>query len=296
MVKSATDGRTYRTAAFAALAGVTSRTLRHYDRLGLLKPKRTAAGYRVYAERDLETLEEIVALKFIGIPLKDIPAIRRQSTGSFADVLRAQRLALEAKQRNLTRAIAAVAAAETSLHSGTPIDGQLFRQIIEVMHMETNHEDTIASYVGMLRAKITHLSGLSPEQRAALQQDWQKLVDDVKAAADEDPGGPTAQGLLDRWLAFLQALTGTDPATITADHAENALRATPELRDALWARRAEWMPPDVGRDTRVPAGAEDAVARARERSQAFANPEVLEFIKRVRAARMAMNNQREAKD
>jgi DNA-binding transcriptional MerR regulator len=83
--------RTYRTAAFAALAGVTSRTLHHDDRLGLLRPKRSSAGYRIYSQRDLETLEESVALKFIGIPLKDIAAIRRRSRGSFIDILRAQR-------------------------------------------------------------------------------------------------------------------------------------------------------------------------------------------------------------
>ena len=77
--KTPVGARTYRTAAFAALAGVTPRALRHYDRLGLLKPRRTTAGYRIYTERDLETLEEIVALKFIGVPLKSIPAIRRRS-------------------------------------------------------------------------------------------------------------------------------------------------------------------------------------------------------------------------
>ena len=60
--KTPAGARTYRTAAFAALAGVTPRALRHYDRLGLLKPRRTTAGYRIYTERDLETLEEIVAL------------------------------------------------------------------------------------------------------------------------------------------------------------------------------------------------------------------------------------------
>ena len=69
------DSRTYRTREFAELAGVTVRALHHYDRLGLLKPRRTPAGYRAYAARDLEALEQIVALKFIGIPLKDIPIL-----------------------------------------------------------------------------------------------------------------------------------------------------------------------------------------------------------------------------
>ena len=58
---------------FAALTGVTVRTLHHYDRLGLLKPSRyTRAGYRLYSERDLSRLEQIVALKFIGFSLKEI--------------------------------------------------------------------------------------------------------------------------------------------------------------------------------------------------------------------------------
>jgi DNA-binding transcriptional MerR regulator len=266
---------------------VTPRALRHYDRLGLLKPRRTTAGYRIYTERDLETLEEIVALKFIGVPLKSIPAIRRRSRGSFADALRAQRVTLEARQRTLARAIAAVGAAENALASGTAIDVQLFRQINEVMHMDTGHEDTIANYVTLLRAKAWHLSGLSPDQRASLKEQWGKLVADIKATVDEDPAGPKAQGLLDRWLAFLQALTGADPAKLSERHAESALGETPDIREQLWARRAEWMPPDAGRDALAPADAEKAFARASQWSESYASPEVLEFIKRARAARMS---------
>jgi hypothetical protein len=56
--------QTYRTREFAKLAGVTVRALHHYDRLGLLKPRRTPAGYRAYSTRDLEGLEQIVALKW----------------------------------------------------------------------------------------------------------------------------------------------------------------------------------------------------------------------------------------
>lgn len=56
----------YQVREFAELAGVTVRTLHHYDRLALLKPKRrTAAEYRLYEEKDLERLERIVALKYL---------------------------------------------------------------------------------------------------------------------------------------------------------------------------------------------------------------------------------------
>jgi MerR family transcriptional regulator, thiopeptide resistance regulator len=45
----------------AALAGVTVRTLHHYDRIGLLSPSgRTAAGYRQYSPSDLERLHRVL--------------------------------------------------------------------------------------------------------------------------------------------------------------------------------------------------------------------------------------------
>lgn len=64
--------RRYQVHEFADLAGVTVRALHHYDRLGLLRARRTDAGYRLYTARDLERLEQIVALKFFGLPLKQI--------------------------------------------------------------------------------------------------------------------------------------------------------------------------------------------------------------------------------
>ena len=44
----------YRIHEFARLAGVTVKALRHYDRLGLLRPRRTGSGYRVYSDSDLD--------------------------------------------------------------------------------------------------------------------------------------------------------------------------------------------------------------------------------------------------
>jgi DNA-binding transcriptional MerR regulator len=65
--------RTYQPHEFARRAGVTVRALHHYDRLGLLEPSgRTSAGYRLYSDRDLVRLEQIVSLKFIGFPLNQI--------------------------------------------------------------------------------------------------------------------------------------------------------------------------------------------------------------------------------
>ena len=58
---------------------VTVKALHHYDRLGLLQPGRTDTGYRMYVERDLETLEQIVALRFLGLPLKKIGVVLKRA-------------------------------------------------------------------------------------------------------------------------------------------------------------------------------------------------------------------------
>ncbi|XNY99895.1 MerR family transcriptional regulator [Micrococcus luteus] len=57
----------------AELTGVTVRTLHHYDRLGLVRPARTAAGYRLYGPDDVARLQEVVAYRRLGFGLDEIP-------------------------------------------------------------------------------------------------------------------------------------------------------------------------------------------------------------------------------
>jgi DNA-binding transcriptional MerR regulator len=269
--------RTYGTAAFAALAGVTPRALRHYDRLGLLRPTRSSTGYRRYRERDLETLEEIVALKFIGLPLKQIAAIRRRPERPFAQVLRAQREALEVRRRVLTRAVEAIAAAEVRLGSTEGRSADAIRRIIEVMHVEQNQERLIDTYTTALKTMASRLAAMSTGERATLRQEWAALVEDVRAALGEDPRRPRAQSLLDRWLSLQQAIAGGRETAA-------AVSAT-ELRAELWARRADWLPPDAARTAEDLSDASEALAHVRALAASFAGDDVLAFIGRAKAAR-----------
>src|ERR1700686_5697276 len=93
--------RLHKTAEFAKLAGVTVRTLHHFHRLGLLKPgARTVKGYRLYGERDFAGLHQIVTLKFIGFPLKQIKRILNRDSFELAKELRSQReIIIEQRRR-----------------------------------------------------------------------------------------------------------------------------------------------------------------------------------------------------
>src|SRR3954466_7810201 len=60
----------------ATLAGVTVRTLHHYDRIGLLSPsERTAAGYRRYTPSDLDRLHRVLVYRELGFPLEEIATL-----------------------------------------------------------------------------------------------------------------------------------------------------------------------------------------------------------------------------
>ncbi len=66
----------YAVQQLARMAGVSVRTLHHYDHIGLLKPSaRTAAGYRQYGEADLLRLQQILFFRELDFPLADIQAI-----------------------------------------------------------------------------------------------------------------------------------------------------------------------------------------------------------------------------
>ena len=72
---------------FAKLAGVTVRTLHHYDRLGLLSPRhRSESGYRLYTNQDMVRLERIMVLRYLGLPLRQIADLLSGTLGDDNDV------------------------------------------------------------------------------------------------------------------------------------------------------------------------------------------------------------------
>jgi DNA-binding transcriptional MerR regulator len=105
----------------ARLAGTTSRTLRHYDQVGLLPPSRTGTnGYRYYDQAALTRLARILLLRDLGL---GIPAIASVLAGERDDAAALQEhLVLLAAQRDqIDRQICAVQTTIASIRNGTPI-------------------------------------------------------------------------------------------------------------------------------------------------------------------------------
>lgn len=249
--------QSYQVREFAQLAGVTVRALHHYDRLGLLQARRTAAGYRVYGLRDLERLEQIVALKFLGIPLKQIGGLLERNARHLPEALCRQRAALDAKRRLLDRAIAAIENAEKAVRQGRPPDAAVWKGIIEVIEMQNDANWMKKYYSDETWSKLKERQPQwSPELQERVSREWAELLRDAEAALGEDPAGARAQALADRWTRLVEEFTQGDPE-ITASVTR------------LYQDRVNW-PADF-----------------QQQMQPFRNPKVWAFIQQALAVRKA---------
>ena len=204
--------RFYKTAEFAKLAGVTVRTLHHYDRLGLLKPSsRTAKGYRLYGERDFARLQQIVTLKFIGFPLKQIKSILNRDSFDLSNELRSQREIIVEQRRRLELAIKAIEKVESVLASTDEPDWEVFAEIIEVINMQQDMKWTDKYYSEEAKQKIAERAATVPRDLIEqAQRDWPVLIKEVEASLGEDPASDKVQALADRWAKLVQGFTGGD--------------------------------------------------------------------------------------
>lgn len=211
----------YRIHEFAERAGVTVKALRHYDRLGLLQPRRSSSGYRLYGKSDWERLERIAALKFLGVPLRQIKAVLDRTGITLPQALRMQRAFLEEKQRTLGRAIRAIQDAEQALASGKAAEAAAWKRIIEVIAMQND-----------VKAMKKYYSEEAWLKRKRHYEEWpshdlEELFREISAALAEDPAGETAQALKVRWRHVLNDTVTGDP-----DVQAGAL--------AAWNDRAHW--------------------------------------------------------
>lgn len=98
----------YTTSELAALSGVTARTLRYYDRIGLLTPPLAANGYRQYGQAEVDRLQLILTYRALGFALAEIQALLPQPPAKQAAMLSEQRKRLLAERRRVDRQLQAL--------------------------------------------------------------------------------------------------------------------------------------------------------------------------------------------
>lgn len=92
----------YSIGEFAKLTGITERTLRHYDQIGLLKPSEyTEHGHRKYNNHSIAELQKILMLKFLDLSLEEISEYLKQPEQDFSKILDHQARMLEEKRKQI---------------------------------------------------------------------------------------------------------------------------------------------------------------------------------------------------
>lgn len=192
----------------AALAGTTSRTLRHYDSIGLLPPSRIAPnGYRHYDTGALHRLQRILLLRDLGLGLPAIAGILDRPVGT-AGALEAHVDWLKQERQRLDRQIASVEHTITTItEGGVPMPQDMFDGFDHTQHREEVEQrwgrDAYARGDAWWR-------GLDATER----QDWKQRVAALSAewadAAQRgvEPKGAEAQELARRHVEWLTSLPG----------------------------------------------------------------------------------------
>lgn len=102
MVDTNQSHMTYTVQQLATLAGVTTRTLHHYDAIGLLSPARKSSnGYRQYGEKELLKLQQIMFFRELEFPLKEIEEIIKNPNFDMTTALSDHRKLIEIKKKRM---------------------------------------------------------------------------------------------------------------------------------------------------------------------------------------------------
>ena len=192
------------------LSGVSARTLRYYDEIGLLKPIRVAnSGYRIYGQDELDTLQQILFYRELGFPLEEIKKLlsapgydREQSFLSYLAQLHIKRERLDALINNVAKSIAAMKG-ETTMQDQEKFEG--FKQSL-VDENEQKYGAEVREKYGDAAAQESNakLMGLTKEQYDEGERIRIEMETALKAAFDAgDPAGELAQKACElhrRWL------------------------------------------------------------------------------------------------
>lgn len=106
-----TDGRVevrYSTKHLADMAGISPRTLRYYDQIGLLVPEREENGYRSYEHPEIKRLQRILLLRSCGVPLQTVEEALDKPDFSLSAMLTEHLGSLREQRAELDKSIAAV--------------------------------------------------------------------------------------------------------------------------------------------------------------------------------------------
>ena len=203
----------YTVGQFARLAGVSARTLRYYDGLGLLRPSRvTDAGYRLYGAAEVDRMQQILLYRAMGVGLSSIARILDAPGFDRWAALREHLAVLEEHQRRTALLIQTVR--QTLREEEGEIlmtDPEKFQGLKEARIQENEQNYGLEARAAYGEQAVddanARLRGMSAERFAAMQALEKELLAGLEAVvlAGASPEGDEGRALAARhreWLAY----------------------------------------------------------------------------------------------
>ena len=188
------------------LAGVTPRTLHHYDAIGLLKPTRVGAnGYRYYGEDSLLRLQQILFYRELDIPLDDIKKIMGRRDFDVLGALQSHKDALKKQVARLNRLINTVD--NTIKHlEGKDImnEKEYFEGFSEEKQEKYALEAEELYGAESVQASMKKWKGYSAEEKKRIMEEGSKNYTDMIAAMPNGADSPEAQAIVERWRKHME--------------------------------------------------------------------------------------------
>ena len=187
----------------ARLAGVSERTLRYYDRIGLLRPSgMTESGYRPYDEDALRRLQQILFFRELGFPLAQIGEIMDSPGYDRSDALRRHRALLIAERDRLNGLIEL---AERTLKGESDMSFDAFDRSEIERQRDAYAEEARARWGGTdaYAESAKKTAGYGKEEWTMIEQEAGEIFAAFAALRGHAPDDPDVQALVARWQAHI---------------------------------------------------------------------------------------------
>ena len=193
----------------AKKTGLTVRTLRHYNAMGLLAPScRSEAGYRLYSGDDVERLTRILSLRSLGLPLDQI---RRSLTDPQFSLKRCLQLQVARRGEQIIQQQELVQRLESLLATLEPHGKISVEDLVGTLEMMTMFEKYYTP--AQLEQFKARAELVGQDRISEVGAEWNELFDRYREEMEKgtDPSGETVQALARKSRSLILEFTGGDP-------------------------------------------------------------------------------------
>ncbi len=196
----------YTVKQLAKLAGITVRTLHHYDQIGLLEPTRVGEnGYRYYGDEALYRLQQILFYRYLDMPLGEIKQIMGRKDFDVSEALARHRSALEAEIRRMRRLISTIDETREQLKGKVKMNPKkMFGGFSEAEQDKYAQEASEHWDAVTVEASNRRWKSYSAEEKQRILDEGNAIFTDLAATKANGAASKPVQAVVARWHRHLQ--------------------------------------------------------------------------------------------